>query len=76
MSAPRVGMQLLAAEVPCPTCGRLEVIAVELAAVLTVPDDGVATLRVKAKSKALDHWCTSATTDTVGSLFDTADGEP
>ena len=69
MSAPRISTgRLYAVETPCPRCGVLEVIAVDLTAVLTTPSEGVATLKLKAASKALDHWC--GTVGTVTTLFD------
>jgi hypothetical protein len=76
MSAPRIGTgQLYAVEVICPMCGRLELIAVNLGAVLTTPGEGVPALKVKATSKALDHWCTPAGADTPRTLFSVTDDE-
>lgn len=70
MSAPRISTgRLYAVETPCPTCGRLEVIAVDFTAVLTTPSEGVATLKLKAASKALEHWC--GVEATAHTLFDT-----
>lgn len=54
---PRVTTERIAVLTPCPICGVGELIAVDLSAILTTPDDGVSTLRVKASSKALEHWC-------------------
>jgi hypothetical protein len=75
VSAPRISTgRLYAVETPCPGCGRLEVIAVDLTAVLTTPSEGQATLKVKAASKALDHWC--GVEATVHTLFDTNADDP
>lgn len=66
-SPPRVGAGLVGVEVPCPSCGVLELIAVNLVGVLTVPDGDTPTLRIKAKSRPLDHDCQA---DAPASLFD------
>ena len=58
---------------PCPRCLQLEVITVDLSPVLTTPGEGVATLRVKAVSKALEHWCSSV--QSAATLFDDTDAE-
>ena len=54
---PIVPAGLVGVEVPCPSCGVLERIAVQLVGVLTLPGDDSATLRVKAKSRPMDHDC-------------------
>ena len=54
---PRVAAGWVGVEVACPVCGVLEHIAVRLTGVLTTPDDETPTLRVRARSKPLDHDC-------------------
>lgn len=45
-------------DAPCPRCGELETIAIVLTSVLTTPQDDSPSLKVRAKSKGLDHDCT------------------
>jgi hypothetical protein len=42
---------------PCPRCGVVEEILVAIRSVLTTPEDGPGSLRVKIKGKARDHDC-------------------
>jgi len=44
-------------DAPCPMCGALEPILVKIATVVTVPQDDVASMRVKLHAKAIDHMC-------------------
>ncbi|MGY4645896.1 hypothetical protein [Cellulomonas sp. URHB0016] len=44
-------------DLPCPRCGVLAAVSVHLGSILTTPDDAGASLRLKAKSKPVDHWC-------------------
>lgn len=41
----------------CPRCGVIEEILVRVGVVLTTPDDGSGSLRVRIKGKARDHDC-------------------
>lgn len=44
-------------EAACPRCGAIEVVAVHLHALLTIPDDDAPSIRVRSKSKPVDHSC-------------------
>jgi hypothetical protein len=52
-----VDMGVVRVRVECPRCHRLEVALVILAPVLTITADREPSLKVKAKSNALDHSC-------------------
>lgn len=69
----RVGCELVAVEIACPRCSMLEVITVDLSAVLTTPGNGVSSLRVKAASKPIEHWCSSLQSPAAATLFDESD---
>jgi hypothetical protein len=60
---PIVPAGLVGVEVACPQCGVLERIAVQLVGVLTMPADDGSTLRVKAKSRPMDHECRAIEVD-------------
>src|SRR4029079_15097314 len=44
-------------DLPCPRCHALETVAVHLSANLTPHDQETPTLRLRAKSSAVDHQC-------------------
>ena len=54
------------ARAACPTCGAVELVAVLLTPVLTVPEGDEPTLRVQAKSKPVPHRCPSQSTLNLG----------
>jgi hypothetical protein len=54
----------------CPNCLETALILVAVRVVLTVPDDDVATLRVRTKAKPVDHRCGQTAV-----AFDVATGE-
>lgn len=69
MTVPRVTTQLIAVETPCPQCGVLEVIGVNLMPVLTIASsDGPSALKVKCMTKPIEHWC-NPHIDQVQALF-------
>lgn len=51
----RMGFHVV--DAPCPRCGLLVEAYVWLSTVLTSPQDDVPTLRVKSKSKPVEHDC-------------------
>ena len=44
-------------DLPCPRCGVLATVSVHLGSTLVTPDDAGPSLKLVAKSKAVDHWC-------------------
>lgn len=44
-------------DLPCPRCHALETVAVVMSSILTTPDEAEPSLRLHAKSKAIDHRC-------------------
>lgn len=44
-------------DTPCPRCGALTAVSLHLGSVLSTPDDAGASLRLVARSKAVDHYC-------------------
>lgn len=44
-------------DLPCPRCGAIETVAATLTAVLTVPGDAGASLKLRVKTKPTDHDC-------------------
>lgn len=44
-------------DLPCPRCGALATVAANLSAVLTTAADEEPTLRLRCRSKAVDHEC-------------------
>jgi hypothetical protein len=50
----------------CPTCSVVELVAVLLTPVLTVPEGDEATLKVQAKSRPVPHRCGSPSTLDLG----------
>jgi len=44
-------------DLPCPRCHALETVAVVLSSVLTTPDEDEPSLRLRAKSRPIDHLC-------------------
>jgi hypothetical protein len=41
----------------CPRCGQHELVAVDLRAVLQVPEGDLPSVRIRARSKPVDHAC-------------------
>jgi hypothetical protein len=54
----------------CPRCGQHELVAVSLSTQLTVPEGELPTVKVRARSKPVDHRC-----DQVSLRVDTVTGE-
>jgi hypothetical protein len=54
-------------DLPCPRCGALATVAAHLSAVLTTPTEEEPSLRLKVRSKAVDHECGQ------GRMLDTAE---
>lgn len=52
-----IGTGLHWIDAPCPRCGEIETLAIVIQSVLTTPQDDTPNLRVKARSKAIDHNC-------------------
>lgn len=44
-------------DAPCPRCGAIEAILVQISSVLTTPETEGGTLRVKIKGKPREHDC-------------------
>ena len=44
-------------DLPCPRCGVLTPVSVHLGSTLTTPDDTGSSLKLRAKSKPVDHYC-------------------
>ena len=44
-------------DLPCPRCGALSTVAAVLSAVLTQPSDDQPSLKLRVRSKAVDHNC-------------------
>ena len=57
MTTPNLTTGTYWVDLPCPRCGVLTPVSVHLSSTLTMPDDAGASLRLKAKSKPVDHWC-------------------
>ncbi|GAB3889013.1 hypothetical protein [Terrabacter terrigena] len=57
--APPLSIGTHIVDVPCPRCGSLETILVRLSSVLTEGTGDDTTLKLRARSKAVDHMCGS-----------------
>jgi hypothetical protein len=55
----RIGTGYVWIDAPCPECGALVEVLAIIRSVLTVPQDDAGTVRVRLKSKAVDHQCAS-----------------
>lgn len=68
----RVGAGPIEVAAACPECGRLELIYAQLSPVYTHAPGDTATLKLRAKSKPLDHLCSP---DTPVDLFTATDDQ-
>ena len=56
---PGVGTGYVWVDAPCPECGALVELLAVVRSVLTVPQDDPGTIRLRLKSKPVDHACRS-----------------
>lgn len=54
---PRIATGYVWIDAPCPECGALVECLAVIRSVLTVPQDDAGTIRVRLKSKPVDHEC-------------------
>lgn len=57
MATQSIPTGVYAIEAPCPRCGQIELVLAGISSTLTTPQDGIPSLRVKLKGKAVDHDC-------------------
>lgn len=54
-------------DLPCPRCGALATVGATLSVILTTPQDEEPTLKLRVRSKPVDHACGQ------GRMLDTSD---